>query len=301
MLGACARQLAAGMDGLLRRCGGWSRPGPDAGKVSLMKDRSRRWWAVVRTWVAGRHGGALGGGVAAALAALVGSAGVAGEASASQIVARWTFNGVSGTTDVEQGAGTASAVGPMTQTFPIGTPAEKIGNDPLNRAWSVGGFPANGTGSGTRGVMFQVSPPAESGITITWSQRHSSSSSRWTRFEYTLDGSTFTSEGIPNEGLLEANTGGDMWINDRSVDLSKIAGIAGNAKFAFRIVTVFAPGTETYVPTGSTSNYSTSGTMRFDLVTVNATHLPAPGTASLLGAAALTARGRGRARRVGRE
>lgn len=240
--------------------------------------------------------------MATALAVLMGVAGTAGSASASQIVALWNFNGATGTTDVAAGAGTATAVGPVTQTFPIGTPIEKIGNDPLNRAWSVGSFPANGTGSGTCGVMFQVAPPADSGITITWSQRHSSSASRWTRFEYTLDGSTFTSDGIPNGGLLEANTGGDMWINDRSVDMSKIAGVAGNSKFAFRIVTVFAPGTETYVPTGATSNYASIGTVRFDLVTVSAVHLPAPGTASLLCAAALTARGRGRGRgrRAGR-
>jgi hypothetical protein len=231
-----------------------------------------------------------------ALTALVGVAGVAAPASAGEIVARWTFNGVGGTTSVSEGAGTASPVGPVTQTFPVGTPVDKLAEDPLNRAWSVGSFAAQGTASGTRGVMFQVAPPAGSGITITWSQRHSSSSSRWTRFEYTLDGTTFTSVGVPNDGLLEADTGGDQWINDRSVDLSKITGIAGNAKFAFRIVSVFAPGTETYVPTGSISNYSTSGTMRFDLVTVNAVHLPGPGTASLLGAAVLTARGRSRSR-----
>lgn len=263
-----------------------------------MKDRSRRWWAVVRAWIAGRRGWKTAGNLALALAAYAGVAAVPMRASAGEIVARWTFNGAAGTTTVADGAGTASLVGPVTQTFPVGSPADKLGEDPLNRAWSVGTFPTNGTGSGTRGVMFQVATPEKSNISISWSQRHSSSSSRWTRFEYTLDGSTFTSAGVPNDGLLEANTGGDMWINGRTVDLSKISGIAGNSSFAFRIVTVFAPGTETYVPTGSASNYSTSGTMRFDLVTVTATPLPGPGTASLLGAAAITARGRGRARRT---
>jgi hypothetical protein len=257
----------------------------------MMRDRSRRWWAVVRTWVGGARG-------TLAVAAAAGLAGMSAPASAGEIVARWTFNGVGGTTSVSDGAGTASPVGPVTQTFPIGTPLDKVTETDLNRAWSVGSFAAQGTGSGTRGVMFQVAPPSGSGITVTWSQRHSSSSSRWTRFEYTLDGTTFTSAGLPNEGLLEADTGGDQWINDRSMDLSKVSGIAGNANFAFRIVSVFAPGTETYVPTGSVSNYSTSGTMRFDLVTVNAVHLPGPGTASLLGAAVLTARGRSRHRRA---
>ena len=117
------------------------------------------------------------------------------------------------------------------------------------------------------------------------------------RFEYTLDGTNFTSDGVPNGGLLEASAGPDVWVNDRSVDLSKVAGIAGNANFAFRIMSVFAPGMEMYVPTGATASYSPLGTVRFDIVTVSSTHLPAPGTASLLGAAALAARGKGRSRR----
>ena len=298
------------MDGLPRRCGGWSRPSPKAGKVSQMKDRSRRWWAVVRTWAGGarkarqatvRTWSALGAGrLAHALAVAVGLAAVSGHASAAEIVARWTFNGPSGTTSVSEGAGTASAVGPVTQAFHAGTPIDKLGTNAENRAWSVGSFAPQGTESGMRGMMFQVAPPAGSGITITWAQRHSSSASRWSRFEYTLDGTTFTSAGIPNDGLLEANTGGDVWINDRSVDLSKVAGIAGNSSFAFRIVTVFAPGTQAYAPTGATSNYATIGTVRVDLVTVTATPLPGPGTASLLCAAALTARGRARKCRGGR-
>lgn len=246
----------------------------------------------------GRAGAGAASAGAAAVVAAMGLLGVSGHASASQIVARWTFNGDGGTLNVAEGAGTASAVGPVSQTFPIGSPVDKSDPDPLNRAWAVGSFAANGTGSGTRGVMFQVSPPAEGGITITWSQRHSSSSSRWTRFEYTLDGTTFTSAGLPNDGLMEANLGGDVWMNNREMDLTKVSGIAGNGKFAFRIVSVFAPGTESYAPTGSASNYSTMGTMRFDVVTVNSSHVPGPGTASLLGAAVLTARGRSRARRT---
>jgi hypothetical protein len=242
--------------------------------------------------------GMAGGGAAASVAAALGAASLSGNASASEIVARWTFNGDPATLDVTDGAGTASAVGSVTTTFPIGSPIDKSGSDPLNRAWSVGSFAAQGTGSGTRGMMFQVAPPADAGIVVTWAQRHSSSASRWTRFEYTTDGTSFTSAGLPNEGFMEANLGGDAWMNNMSMDLSKVSGIGGNSKFAFRIVTVFAPGTETYVATGNSSNYSVIGTVRVDMMTITATHLPGPGTASLLGAAALTARGRSRTRRA---
>lgn len=219
-------------------------------------------------------------------------------ALAGEVVTRWTFNGATGTTDPATGSGTATLVGGTTQNFTAGTTTDKFSEDPAqNRAWSVGSFAPTVSGSGTRGVMFQVAPPAGSGITITWSQRHSASSSKWMRFEYTLDGTNFTSDGIPNGGLLEASAGPDVWMNDRTVDLSKVSGIGGNASFAFRIMAVFAPGMDMYVPTGATASYSPLGTVRFDLVTVSATHLPAPGTASLLGAAALTARGMGRRRR----
>ena len=218
-----------------------------------------------------------------------------GDALAGEVVTRWTFNGASGTTSPSEGSGTASLVGGTTQTFPVGSPTDKFAEDSAqNRAWSIGTFPANSTGSGTRGAMWQVATPANAGITITWCQRHSASSSRWTKFEYSIDGTTFTSSGIPNDGLLEATAGADQWTNDRSVDLSKVAGVAGNPNFAFRIVTVFAPGTQIYAPTGPPSNYATIGTVRFDLVTVSATHVPGPGTASLLGAAAMVVRRRAR-------
>lgn len=219
-------------------------------------------------------------------------------AGASEVVARWTFNGSSGTTVPAEGKGTISLVGGTSQSFPAGTPTDKFAEDQaLNKSLSVASFASATVGSGTRGVMFQVTAPAGSGVTISWSQRHSSSSSRWMRFEYTLDGTSFTSDGLPNDGLLEASAGADTWMNDRSMDLSKVSGIAGNPNFAFRIMSVFAPGSDRYVPAGSTSTYSPLGSIRFDLVTVSATHLPGPGTASLLGAAALSMKRRLRSNR----
>ena len=225
----------------------------------------------------------------AALAAVAAAWTGAAEAQASEVVARWTFNGSSGTTVPAEGSGTISLVGGTSQSFPAGTPTDKFAEDQaLNKSLSIGSFASAAVGSGTRGVMFQMTPPAGAGVTITWSQRHSSSSSRWMRFEYTLDGTNFTSAGVANDGLLEASSGADVWMNDRSVDLSKVSGVAGNPNFAFRIMSVFAPGTETYAPASSTATYSSLGSIRFDLVTVSATHLPGPGTASLLCAAALS-------------
>jgi hypothetical protein len=76
-----------------------------------------------------------------------------------------------------------------------------------------------------------------------------------------------------------------------------VSGIAGNANFAFRIMSVFAPGSDRYVPAGSTSTYSPLGSIRFDLMTVSTAPVPGPGTATLLGAAALSMKRRVRPQR----
>lgn len=241
--------------------------------------------------------GAAHGAAAAVLAAVLWAGGEAA-AGTGDTVALWTFNGPSGTTSPAQGSGTATLFGGTTQNFTQGTTTDKHASQSTdNKAWTIGSFPSTAVGSGTRGVMFQCLAPAGTGVVISWSQRNSASSSRWFRFEYTLDGTAFTSAGVPNEGLLEASAGADAWMNDRSIDLTKVAGIAGNPKFAFRITSVFAPGADYYVPTSPTGSYSPLGTVRFDLVHVTAAPVPGPAASSLIGLAALGARRGGALRR----
>ncbi|MDG4869910.1 PEP-CTERM sorting domain-containing protein, partial [Guyparkeria sp. 1SP6A2] len=51
----------------------------------------------------------------------------------------------------------------------------------------------------------------------------------------------------------------------------------------FRVVSTFAPGTNAYAPSTSTANYGTTGTWRFDMVTVNAVAaIPEPQTYALM-------------------
>ena len=80
------------------------------------------------------------------------------------------------------------------------------------------------------------------------------------------------------------------------MDLGSIQGVAGNGKFAVRIVSIFAPNTSAYAPTSLTANYSPSGTVRFDLVTFEGVAVPAP-AALALGIAGAAAVGMGSRRR----
>jgi len=219
------------------------------------------------------------------------------EASAAVQFAAWNFNGPQGTLEASTGVGTAVTIGGTSGTFSLGDPTDDGSAKPAeNKAWNIASFAAQGSGSGERGVRFDVSTTGRSSVVVSWRQRHSNSASRFVQFQYSLDGTTFTSSGLANDGIFEASLGGEVWQPQRTVDLSSIAGAADNAKFAVRIVSVFAPGTSGYAATAAGGNYSAAGTIRFDLVAFSGTPVPAPAAAGLGVAGGVLALGGGRRR-----
>jgi hypothetical protein len=228
---------------------------------------------------------------ALAIGALLVSAGVS--VASAQVVAQWNFNGsIAGLNSLSPApvigpAGSAASLSSsaLTASFAAGSPQD---TDAGNNGWNTTTYPAIGAGSGTAGPRFFVPTTGLSGpLGVTFQQRPSNSASRFIQFQYTLDGSTFTSAGLLNDGIFEATLGGDVWYS-RNVDLSAIAGVANNPSFGFRMVTIFAPGGTQYArattPTG-TQTYQPNGTMRYDLVTV----VPTPAAAALLGFGGLVA------------
>lgn len=214
-------------------------------------------------------------------------------AASGQIITQWNFNSnppdtslTTGTTVPNIGAGTISAIGGVTTSFASGN-ANGGSTDPDtadNSGWQTTTYPAQGTGSGTAGIQAFVSTVGYSDIVVSWDQRHSNTSSRFWQFQYTIDGTTFSSAGLLDDGVFSGNAG-DTWFNGRTVDLSAIPGVANNADFGFRIVAIFEPGGAGYVASSPTGTYSTAGTSRFDMVTV----VPAPGALALLGMGGLVA------------
>lgn len=220
------------------------------------------------------------------------------------VVTQWNFNSPvdddttsTGTLTPNIGAGTASLVGGVTSPgFSAGGTtgaAPSSSSDPAfasgdNSGWQTTTYAAQGAENGLRGVGFALSTVGYDNLLITWDQRHSNTSSRFAQFQYSLDGSNFTSAGLAGNGLFEATLGGDVWYNSRTVDLSSIVGAANNANFAFRVVAVFDPALgNAYSASTAASSYAATGTWRFDMVTVNGTLIPAPGALALLAMAGM--------------
>jgi endonuclease I/fibronectin type 3 domain-containing protein len=192
-------------------------------------------------------------------------------------LAQWNFNSSSpdantgtGSTSASTGTGTASLVG-VTATFAAGSAADPAASGTDNSGWNTASYPAQSAGNKTAGVKFAVNTTGYRNVVISWDQRLSNTASKYARLQYTTDGVNFVDAGVINISVGSA-------FEFQSQDLSAITGINDNPNFAFRIVSEFqttatGSGTAGYV-TASTSSYGTSGTVRFDLVTVTATPNP---------------------------
>jgi len=250
------------------------------------------------------------------LCALAAPAILAGAANAQ--ITQWNFNSVvpdaatgTGTTTPNIGTGSISNIGGTTTTFASGD-ASGGSSDPAtgdDSGWNLTTFPAQSAGSGTAGLQGLTSTAGFQDIVVSWDLRTSNSGSRYYQFQYTLDGSAAIPSYIPFGGdasNIFTSGGGDFWNNGNSVNLSSIAGANNNANFGFRIVSVFSPvgftqttlGLATFGPNAGyrAANaddraYATSGTWRFDLVTV----VPAPGALALMGMGGLLVTRRRRA------
>lgn len=150
-------------------------------------------------------------------------------------------------------------------------------------------------------MQFNVSTLGFEDVQISYDQRASGTASRWAQLDYSLDGgASWTTLGNTAGGLSPHDT-----FYSFNFDLTSISGANDNADFAFRIVSIFSPNafaqnaTLTYGaneayqrannqsgPPGTgtgTGDYGTTGTWRFDNVTVSATAVPEPATGVFLG------------------
>jgi hypothetical protein len=109
-------------------------------------------------------------------------------------------------------------------------------------------------------------------IMVTWEQQNSGTSSRYTRFQYSVDGTTFV-----DGPVITAGTVGQY--GSQAVNLNSIPALNDNPNFAFRIVAEFedtatGSGAAAYAATG-TGAYAPGGTIRYDLMTISG--VPATG------------------------
>lgn len=198
-------------------------------------------------------------------------------------ITQWNFNSVvpdaatgTGTLTASTGSGSIANIGGTTFTYASGD-ANGGSSDPAtgdDSGWNLTAFAAQGTGDKTRGLQANVSTVGFNSVIVNFDQRHSNTAARDVQFQYSIDGTTFI------DLATFSASAGDTWFNNRTVDLSSITGVANNANFAFRVVALFAPSTSTYVASTTGSNYATTGTWRFDQVTVSGTAVPEPSAAA---------------------
>lgn len=178
-------------------------------------------------------------------------------------VAQWSFN--AGTTNpaFSVNAASFSALGVSTSFV------SQAGSSDVNagQALNTTNYPTQGTGNLTEGVQFLIDTTGYDSLVFSFDQRNSGTASSWTALRYTLDGSSWTTA-----TNLQMSVSG-VFANGISFDFSGIAGAADNASFGLQLLTTFAPGTSSYAGTGSA--YATGGTIRYDMVTLSGSAIPA--------------------------
>ncbi|TAE68841.1 MAG: hypothetical protein EAY68_04235, partial [Bacteroidetes bacterium] len=167
------------------------------------------------------------------------------------------------------GFGSITLIGGTTSTYAGGFASG-------SRALNTSTYPAASASSGTAGIQIAVSTVGVSNVIFGWNHRHSGSSSRFAKVQYTLDGTNYqpfdltptNCTGISSNSNIDytndvfLTTAQDIWTY-RTINFSGITGANNNANFAVRIVSVFDPAGTNYVATGG-GTYATTGTWRFD-------------------------------------
>jgi hypothetical protein len=168
------------------------------------------------------------------------------------------------------GSGTASRIGGTSAT----SAADIINDAPTSVAWNISTYPAQSTNSGTAGTQYLIDTTGQNNLIFRFDHRHSNTASRFHDLQYTTDGgSTWTTFETFQPYALNG-AGGDRFNQNRTFDLSGVAGVNNNPNFGVRIVSVFDPssGTE-YTASNAASSYGTAGTFRLDNVTLTAANV----------------------------
>ncbi len=214
------------------------------------------------------------------LLAVVAVAWVAQAVRADQLVL-WNFNDLNAAADGGVYASSASyrLIGGVT------SPGFDFAGSPLDArgALQTTTYPAQGTNPRTAGVVFSVPTTLYRNVVVSFDLRWSNTSSKYVLVQYTVDGTNWM------DGARLVAGGGDRWYSQDYgggpfvLDLTGVAAVNNAPNFAFRVVTDFAPGTSAYEAARSTSTYAPTGTLRFDVVEVQAVPVPEPATMLVLG------------------
>jgi hypothetical protein len=189
------------------------------------------------------------------------------------VFAQWNFNSTppdgsttTGSTTPSFGSGTASLIGGATATFATGDTSFDPAGSSDNSGWNTTTYPSQGTGNKTRGAQFAVSTLGKQNIVVSWTSQSSNTGSKYGRLQYSTNGTDFVDFPV-------AFTNGITY-TVKTNSLAAISGVNNNTNFVFRFVSEFertAIGTANANYAFNGTSYGTSGTMRYDMVTVSGT------------------------------
>lgn len=206
-------------------------------------------------------------------------------------ISQWTYEPLQGTTanpTPNTGIGSSALVGSMT------SPGTATGmllagtgcgtqNGANPGAWAIATANPGATNESS-GAQFNVSTIGYTGITVSWDQRWSNTSTNTVRLQYTTDGTTWNNftmtagnttlcAGVIDNGRFETNAG-DQY-RRVIVDLSSISAINNNSSFGFRAVAAHYQATGQFRQANAPGTVATGGTWRFDNVTISGTIISA--------------------------
>ncbi len=198
-------------------------------------------------------------------------------AQAQSIITQWNFNSVppdgsnsTGSLSPSVGAGVIAGIGGVTISFASGTATGGSSDSATSDNTGLGltGWPEQGTNNKTAGIECKISTAGHQDITVTFDLRHSNTGPRTSQLQYTTDISA--PNPVWTDFAADAATGGDAWF-PRSYNLKAVSALNNNPNAGFRVVAAFEPLTAGYAPSNSGSIYATTGTWRFDMVTITGT------------------------------
>ena len=193
----------------------------------------------------------------------------------SGVLVGWDFNGSFNTTNPVASQGSSAAVASLVSVVGFSNNiASGLDFGSPNNAWGTSTYPNQGTSNKQAGVQFKVSTAGFKDISVSFDQRITATGSRYTRLQYTTNGTSYidfplSSDINPNNLTNNAN------YQSRSFNLAGFPGARNNPDFAVRMVSEFESTAKYGASTnanyfGNTGGYSASGTITYDVFNISA-------------------------------
>ncbi|QQR87934.1 MAG: choice-of-anchor I family protein [Flavobacteriales bacterium] len=213
------------------------------------------------------------------------------------VLAVWTYEPLQGAASnptPNVGSGSSALVGSMTGATTAAGSTTGCVQATGTTAWQIG-TAAPGATNESSGVEFRTSTLGHENIVFSYDHRHSNSSTRTARIQYTLDGSNWTNldlDGSNYDNSSCADRGGidagrvdasdpigtnvsDSW-GRRVIDFTAITGANNNPNFGIRILAAHHAATGEFRQANNVTSIATGGTWRFDNVSFTADEIVPP-------------------------